>query len=241
MDIGEFFDGVDVFDGEAGLEVLGGGGEFGDDAVNLGLAGGWADNYEVGAGGLYLGGDELADTTHEGEDEDDTGDADGDAEAGEEGAGAIATEGTGGEFVVGTEEDWHYFLAPFFLDFLDLDFLDFLEDDLGLESWDLGVLGVGLDFSWVESEIGLDWLEFEAESEVEVVDGSGVGAGLVVWGDSGVGSVVLVVDFGVGFLDFVRFLVLRMRTETGWGRSVSSTVLMSVSIWPSSMWMTRVA
>ena len=48
------------------------------------------------------------------------------------------------------------------------------------------------------------------------------------------------VDFS-DFSDFSAMEFLTIWTETGWGRSASSTVLISVSIWPSSMRMTRVA
>ena len=138
--------------------------------MRLGRSG--ADNDEIGAGGFDLIFNEAVDAAGEGENEDDAGDADGDAETSEKGASAIAAEGIKSQFVMGAEQDWHYFF-PFFL----VDFLDF----------------------------GADFFSFSGFSSFSVVE------------------------------------FLTMRTETGWGRSASSTVLISVSIWPSSMRMTRVA
>ena len=63
-----------------------------------------ADDDKALAGGVNLAVDHIFDTAHKRENEDDTGDADGDAEAGQEGAGAVSGDLVVGEFIMSAEK-----------------------------------------------------------------------------------------------------------------------------------------
>ena len=99
-DVFELGDGVNVGEGEIGFLVLRTGGEFVDDTIDGIFARVGANDDEVGAGAFDLCRDEASDAAGKGKNENDGSDANGDAEGGEEGTGAVATEAAIGELEV---------------------------------------------------------------------------------------------------------------------------------------------
>ena len=83
------------------------GGEITDDGIDGIFRGGRADNDETLAGVFDLDTDHIPDATHEGENENNTSDADGDAKAGEERAPTVSGDLIVSEAIMSAKEKRH--------------------------------------------------------------------------------------------------------------------------------------
>ena len=100
FDVFDFENGFDVLEREARFGILARVSQFVDDTVGNVFAVARADEDEVGVVLVAAGADEAVDAAGEGHNKDDTSDADGDAEGGQESAATVFAEAIHGEVEV---------------------------------------------------------------------------------------------------------------------------------------------